>query len=419
VSLPLARRGLGRVAADDGTRDTVIDMTTAAQAVFYFERILKVYMSHVSGTQRRNDTITCKYTRPNETIDEILGKMDSIRANPLAFLRPYSVRGAIRMSSTEWQTYWIRDLDNVVDQGSGQGTMDWAEYAVYTVNTADSSVFRKRVRIYGKDSAYARPGAPPEEYELLRRAANRDTLEWTLVKDLTGTRRLWNDSGTGRVELSLRARNPAAQPDLVRMHVLMRADLRHNEASGDSLKQLSYFEQRWLRNGRISTFSLQGVRTGSPLMVPNDSARMTVDTVYALRDSMIRYSALYDLRLGPAPERMQEHSLLGYRVNKFWRSGLIASTTSKFESSAPVPMGQAGGFQGEMDVTAAYANGDTVQTTGTISGDSLNLVLRQVKQGVTESYHVILDTAGKLLASEKLTAPADATRIAPRRPEDP
>jgi hypothetical protein len=150
---------------------------------------------------------------------------------------------------------------------------------------------------------------------------------------------------------------------------------------------------------------------------PGDTARMTVDTVFAVKDSMITYSASYDLRAGSAPYRTQEHALLGFKVTKLWRRGPLFRMASTFEPSAPLPMGQ-GPFEGTMLSVATYYNGDTVRTEGSITRDSLNLTVNQVKKGITTSYEVAMDAAGNLLRDPCLSPCLD-TNVSPRRAARP
>src|SRR5690606_10087024 len=136
-------------------------------------------------------------------------------------------------------------------------------------------------------------------------------------------------------------------------------------------------------------------------------------TMFASRDSMIRYSAVYDLRTGSAPWAMSEHALLGYRVSKHWRRGPVFHAASSFSPTDPAPIGH-GGFEGDMLSTVAYYNGDTVQTQGAVTRDSLNLTVRQVRKGLSATYEVALDAAGNLLRPPEPVAPPDAS-AAPRR----
>jgi hypothetical protein len=398
----LPKRGLAKAADEPGDiRDTVLDQTRTFQ--FFFAREVRVYLTHETSTFRRTDTVDCLYLGSLPEGDfstKIQQIVDSVRAEPLTYLRPLRAWGVTRSKVLdEWQAYRLTNLD----------TGKAMDEAVYTTLTTDSggTTLTKRVRIYGPNGAYALPNPVPEEYELLRRGPARDTLEWVLIKDADYDRRLWAENLSGRVDLWLRVRNPASQPAITRMHAYMRANLTHRASLGDSLSQLFYQEQKWLRSGRNTTFTLQGQASASSLLRANDSARMTVDTVYALSDSMIRYTAIYNLRLGPVPDRMQEHLLLGFGINKFWRRGPVFSTVSVFKPDSAVAMGQSD-FVGNIAFTTAYTNGDTVQTGGRITRDGLNLTLRQVKQGVAETYEVVMDAAGNLIRPPVKASP-DAT----------
>jgi hypothetical protein len=365
-----------------------------------FSRRVYAYAVDSTATRVRRDTVTALYLGSSLSVS----MLDSVQADPGKYLLPLDYRGAVTWPATGVrQSYRLRNLDF-------QGDMDVGEYVTLTPLEGGGSL-RKWVKIHGAEGAFRNPNPVPEEYELLRRGPAGDTLEWTLVKDADWDRRLWNDSGRGVVDLFLRVRNPESQPDLLRMHVYMRAGFHYRPVLGDSLSQLQYQEQRWLRNGRIVTFTFQGAGASGALLLPNDTARMTVDTVFALRDSMIKYNAAYDLILGSSPDRMQEHKLRGYAIGKFWRRGPVFSTRSTLVPTVPVSMGQAD-FSGAIAFTAAYVNGDTVKSEGTMSAAGLNLTVSQVKQGAAQTYQVVLDAAGKLIQATPV--PPDATGTARR-----
>lgn len=413
VDLPAAKVAVGgkRAVGAKAAIDTLdldlwqLDYNRLIEAYLYG----RVYAYAVDSTESRvrRDTVMAHYLGDRKAFTG--STFDSVQANPGKYLLPMDYRGAVTWTATGVrQSYRLRNLD-------AAGDLDAAEYVTLTP-LVDGGSLRKWVKLYGAEGAYRAADPVPEEYELLRRGPAGDTLEWTLVRDADWDRRLWTDSATGVVDLYLRVRNPASQPALLRMHAYVRAALRHDSVRGDSLTQLQYQEQRWLRDGRNVTFSLSGLGTPGALLRASDSARMVIDTIFALRDSMIKYTAVYNLILGSAPDRMQEHKMKGFGISKFWRRGPVFSTTSAFAPTAPVPMGQSD-FAGLMSFTAAYFNGDTVQTQGSVDSAGLNLTLRQVKQGASETYQVVLDAAGNLIQTEKVQPDASGTalRALPRR----
>ena len=396
-----ARRGATLAKAAVDTLDLElweVDDTRLVEVLF----TSRVYAYAVDSTAEyvRRDTVTALFLGSLSG-----GVFDSVQADLGRYLLPVDYRGAVRWSATGVrQSYRLRNLDN-------EGDMDIAEYVTVTP-IAEGGSLRKRVSIHGVEGAFREPNPVPEEYELLRRGAAGDTLEWTLIRDADWDRRLWGDSGRGVVDLFLRVKNPPSQPAVSRMHVAMRAVYRP-DPSGDSIGQLQYQEQRWLRNGRNVTFTLRGTGEGGVLRA-DDTARMTVDTVYALRDSMIQYTAVYELLLGSAPDRMQEHRMRGYGISKFWRTGPVFSSVSLFAPAEPVAVGQAE-FEGEISFTAAYVNGDTVRSEGAMGPAGLDLTVRQIRDGAAQTWTVVIDAAGNLVEAAPVVADATLTRRAPPR----
>jgi len=382
-----------------------VDSTRLFEA--YFLGRIYAYAYDSSASTIRRDTVTTLYLgdRSKLTLGSIGEVIDSINANPAKNLRIIDFRGAVRQVATGVrQSYRLRDIN-------AEGELDIAEYVTLTP-LEGGGTHRKWVKVYGLEGAYALPNAVPEEFELLRRGPAGDTLEWTLVKDADWDRKLWTSEASGIVDLYFRVRNPESKPDVLRMHSYLRGAYKQNPGGVDSLKQLIYQEQRWLRNGRNVTFIFQGLGTEDNLLLGNDTALMTIDTVFALRDSLIKYSAVYKMLLGPVPDRMQDHKMVAYSVSKNWRAGELFSNVALFFPTAPVPMGQSG-FTGLMSTTAAYRNGDTTTTEGSIDSTGFNLQMKSVKDGLSETYDVVLDAAGKLIRVTP-AAPADATASARR-----
>jgi hypothetical protein len=408
------RAALAKIA--DALTDTLnlslwtIDQSTGRYLEAYFFGRIYAYSYDSTATYVRRDTVVALYIGDRSAIGISTGisaLITQIQAEPGKYLMPLEYRGAVQWASTGIrQGYRLRNTDS-------QGDLDAAEYAV-TTPLPEGGTLRRGVKLYGPDGAFRTPGQTPEEVEILHRGVANDTLEWTVARDADGDRRLWAAGDSGIVDVNLYVRNPAAQPAVSSMRSYVHAMFRHTTDT-DSLLQLVYQEKRWLRDGRVTGFALQGTIPGS-VPAPGDTARMTVDTMYTPQDSMVVYSASYDLRAGSAPYRTAEHALLGFKVSKFWRKGPVFHVVSNFATSTPLPMGQ-GPFEGTMQSLAAYFSGDTVQTEGAIARDSLNLTIRQVKRGVTSSYEVALDAAGKLLRPPVVVTP-DATLTA-KRPARP
>jgi hypothetical protein len=389
-----------------------VDTTRAIEA-YFFGRIY-AYAYDSSAASVRRDTVMAQYlgdmSQINLSLSSLMAVRDSIVANPGKFLMPLDFRGAVvalnpttGLPTGVRQAYRLRNIN-------ATGTMDVAEYQTITPRE-DGGTHRKWVKIYGPEGAYANADAVPEEFELLLRGPAGDTLSWTLVKDADWDRKLWTSEASGVVDLFFRVRNPQAQPQLSRMHSYLRANYRQIPGIGDSLSQLDYQEQRWLRSGGNVTFTFRGLGTPENRLVGGDTAVMTVDTVFALRDSLIKYSAVYKMLLGPVPDRMTEHKLVGYSVAKNWRRGALFSNTSYFFPATPVLVGQPG-FTGTMSTTSVYVNGDTTTTLGTIDSSGFNLQVRSVKNNIASTYDIVLNAAGDLVSYTPVLP--DAT-LAPRR----
>ncbi len=362
---------------------------------YFFGRVYAYAFDSSSGFLRR-DTVVAQYLGDRSTIGVSTGisqVIAQIQSDPGRYLLPLDYRGAIVDSSGIRKSYRLRNIDS-------RGDLDLAEYTT-TTPLAEGGSLRRRVQIYGAEGAFRDPAAVPEEFELLRRGRAGDTLEWTLVRDADGDRRLWGTDSSGVVDVYLFVRDPASQPDLASLRSHVQAAF-NRSAGSDSLLQLAYREERRLRNGRIATFSIEGTAADA-IPGPGDTTRMVVDTLFTSRDSTIRYSAVYDLRTGSAPWRMDEHALLGYRVSRHWRRGPVFHAASSFSPAEPLPMGN--DFEGEMLSTVAYYNGDTVQTHGTVTRDSLSLMVRQVRKGLATGCNVTLDSAGKLLSMSPPDSP--------------
>lgn len=385
-----------------------VDTTRVLEA--YLLGRIYAYTSDSSAIRVQYDTVAAQYLgdRTGLTLASLNAVRDSIKANPGKFLMPLEFRGTASYGPAGARERWVTRSYRLRNM-NGEGTIDQAEYQTITPQP-NGGTQRQWVKIYGPEGEYAQAGAVPEEFELLHRGPAGDTLSWTLVRDADWDRRLWTAEGRGVVDLTFHVRNPPTQPEISRMHSSLRAAYR---AAGntDSLNQLKYHEQRWLRNGRNVTFTFQGLGTEENLLVASDTARMTLDTVYALRDSLIKYEAVYKMLLGPVPERMQDHKLVGYGVRKFWRAGPLSSNASEFLPHEPMPMGRSI-FTGRMFSTTVTRGGDSTTTRGVIDAAGFNLVVRYVKGTVETTYDVVLNAAGDVLHYAPVAPDATAT---PRR----
>ncbi len=411
----LAKTGMTQATAFDTLNLDVWRVDTTRVLEAYLLGRIYAYTSDSSATRVQYDTVSAQYLGDRAGLSLSAASLnavrDSIRANPAKFLMPLEFRGTASYGPAGARATWVTHSYRLRNM-NGEGTIDQAEYQTSTP-LPDGGVRRQWVKIHGLEGAYAEPGAVPEEFELLHRGPAGDTLSWTSVKDADWDRRLWTPDGRGMVDLAFRVRNPPTQPGIARMHSSLRAAYRA-AGDNDSLDQLKYHEQRWLRDGRNVTFTFQGIGTEENLLVGADTARMTVDTVYTLRDSLIKYEAVYTMLLGPVPERIQDHKLVGYSVRKHWRTGPLSSNTAEFLPHEPMPMGESM-FTGSMSSTSVTRGGDSTTTQGTVDASGFNLVVRYVKGNVVSTYDVVLNAAGDVLHY----APADATVAPQRAPHSP
>lgn len=331
---------------------------------------------------------------PEELLESARALLDSIIANPDRWLVPLEARGTVTLkASGVRKTYRLVNLDRA-------GDFDEATYGTVTP-LSDGGTDRKWTRLYGAEGSHRDEGTPPEIYEHLRRGAGGDTLAWTRLRDVDGDRRLWADSGSGIVELQRIVRGEEAPAGVGRLSLHMRAEMHHagDIGGGDSLRQLFFREERRLSGGSNVSFTFEGAGE-SPLLRAGDTAQMVVDTVFFFRDSLIRYTADYRLLLGPVPERLDGHKLVGYGVSRNWRTGPLRSTLSEFTPTIPLPLGEA--YEGDMVTVAAYFNGDTIRTEGSAGPGGVDMILRRILPDSEEAYRVVIDSAGNVTLTERL-----------------
>lgn len=366
---------------------------TRIQEALLFGRLHAYAQQELPGLSR-SDTLVV-FIRDRFSVTPVSSLLDSIQADPERWLMPLEVRGALIEANGSRRTYRLVNSNRTE-------TFDEATFTTVTP-LPDGGTDRKRVRIHGPEGAYAEPGAVPEEFEHLRRAAGGDTLEWTLIRDADWDRRLWDETGSGVVELFRIVRGSSAPTGVRRLTLNMRAGMRRGAGEGgDTLLQLRLHEERHLMNGATASFAFEGTGDGA-LLLAGDTARMQIDTVYFYRDSLVRYGASYRLLLGSAPEKIDEHKLLDFVVARNWRTGPVRSTVSAFIPEVPLPIGQA--FEGMMSTVAAYVNGDTIRTEGSAGPQGADVTLRKIRAGVEEVWRVLIDPAGTVLSTEHLDLP--------------
>jgi hypothetical protein len=365
-----------------------------------YRRIRKITCAEDSIAVRR-DTLFYYYAG-----GPLPATREEFEVKPDSFVTLVGSRGSIVWTGMDKIQYFRCVSEDSV------GGLDHGDFLTVQYAPGRQTATIQRVKVYGPDGAYLSPTAPPEEFEYTKLNALGDTLEWKRMRDADGDRAFYARSGAGVVYFERMVRNPDNEPGTARLALVMKARLTHDSVSGDQLKRLYYRDVRLLRAGSIASFSLLGSGADSILRA-HDTARVISDTIGAARDSMTNYHGAYTLLLGSDPDSMSTHALLGFGIEKKWRRGPLRASTTSFTPFSPLYPGQ-GAFTGEMRSTGAYANGDSIFTTGTIRNDGMELEYRGVKAGKEEVYRLLFDLQGNSLGVIPGTK-TDGARIAPKR----
>ena len=408
VEPPLFKRVALRKAAD--TDSCKSEWTWNIMEFLKFRRIRKITCEDDAIATRR-DTLFYYYSGSFDADSTTLpATREEFEAKPDSFVLLVASRGSITWKSVnKVQNYRATNLDSV-------GGLDLGEFQTLQFEAGTQSYIIQRVSIYGPNGAYLSPTAPAEEFEYLRLGLSRDTLEWKRMRDADGDRAFWGVASTGIVTFERLVRNPDTEPGTSRLKLFMKAELIHDTVTGDNLKRLYYKDERTLRNGRMATFSFLGTDPDSVLRA-NDTAAVTSDTVFADTDSMKTYHGAYNLLLGPSPEAMGGHALVGFGIEKAWRRGPLRHSTTSFVPPAPAVAGQCR-FLGVMTFSGKYANGDTIRTEGTVTPDGMEMDYQAIKNGKAEAFHLVYDINGNSVETVKIrvtnfTGPAAKRREAP------
>jgi hypothetical protein len=403
VEPPLFRRAaLGKRAASADCIPTY--WTWDIQEFVRFRRIRKITCDEDSVAVRR-DTLFYYYAGSfNPDSSKLPATTAEFEAKPDSFVTLVASRGSITWPKADKVQYFrASNLDSL-------GGLDHGDFLTLQYAPGRQSATIQRVKIYGRDGAYLSPAAAPEEFEYTRLGAAGDTLEWKRMRDADGDRAFYTAQNTGLVTFERMVRFPENEPGTARLTLFMKAQIFH-AADGDSLKRLYYRDARVLRNGRSATFSFLGTDPDSVLRA-NDTAAVASDTAYAPADSMKSYHGVYTLLLGPAPEAMSGHSLVGFGIEKAWKRGPLRYSSTSFTPPAPAAAGQ-GRFLGVMTFTGAYVNGDSVRTVGNVTAEGMEMDYYGVKGGKQEAYRLLFDLEGNSRGAPEPIPAAPAARRAP------
>jgi hypothetical protein len=374
-----------------------------------FRRIRKITCDEDSVAIRR-DTLFYYYGGSfHADSTKLPATREEFEAKPDSFVTLVSSRGSITwLLADKVQYFRAVNLDTA-------GGLDHGDFLTLLYAPGRQSATVQRIKIYGRDGAYLNAAAAPEEFEYTRLGAAGDTLEWKRMRDADGDRAFYDGQNTGLVTFERMVRNPENEPGTSRLTLFMKARMFHSPG-GDSLQRLFYRDARALKNGRQTAFSFLGTDADSVLRA-NDTAAVTSDTLYAAADSMKSFHAVYDLLLGSAPEAMNGHALVGFRIRKDWKRGPLIYSSSSF-TPAEQDTGAQGRFLGVMTFEGVYANGDSVRTVGNVTPVGMEMDYRGVKSGKEESYHLVFDLQGNPVETQP-KSPTDTTRTAPKRQDPP
>lgn len=384
VEPPLFRRSaLGKRAASEDCLPPY--WTWDIQEFVRFRRIRKITCDEDSVAIRR-DTLFYHYAGSfHADSTKLPATREEFEAKPDSFVTLVSSRGSIVWPLADKVQYFRAvNLDTA-------GGLDHGDFLTLQYAPGRQSAAVQRVKIYGRDGAYLNEAAAPEEFEYARLGAAGDTLEWKRMRDADGDRAFYDGQNTGLVTFERMVRSPENEPGTSRLTLFMKARLFHS-SGGDSLQRLYYRDARALKNGRQAAFSFLGTDADSALRA-NDTAVVTSDTLYAAADSMKSHHAAYDLLLGPAPEAMNGHALIGFGIQKAWKRGPLTHSNTSFTPPAPATAGQER-FLGVMTFEGAYANGDSVRTVGNVTAEGMEMDYRGVKSGKEEAFRLLFDLEG-------------------------
>jgi len=391
-----AASGLGKIAASEECLPAF--WTWDITELLRQRRIRKITCSADSVAVRR-DTLFYYYAGGD------LPATQEFEAKPDSFMSLVGSNGSITYTGQDKvQYYRCSNLDTL-------GGLDYGDFVTVQYGAGRQTATFQRYEIYGPDGAYLDPKAAPEEFEYTRVNAAGDTLEWKRMRDADGDRKFWGAAGTGLVTFERLVSEPDNEPATARLALVMKARLTHDAVNGDNLKRMYYKDARVLRNGRVTGFSFFGTASDSVLRAM-DTAAVTSDTVFAATDSMKTFHGVYTLKLGADPDSMSTHSLLGFGIDKAWRRGPLRSSVTSFKPAKPVPSNQSG-FSGVMTSAGAYANGDSVFTTGTIDSTGIELEYRGVKSGKEEAFKLLYDLNGNVVGSPVPVTRGSAKRARP------
>lgn len=390
-----AKRGLSKGAAD-GLCDTSYISYTDFE-ILTFRRGRKIVCAE-DGERIRRDTLQFWLRDP---IPDSLMRQPRDTALILKYVEDSAVLieawGRIQYkgeNANRAQSYRAWNTDSL-------GAPDYGDYVTTTTEASAKTV--QRARLYGRDGAYQKDGAPPAWYEMLK-TSGRDTLDWQRMSDADGDSALWDrvakEGAKGLVNFERRAKDPADAPAAAALSQKMRAVLHHAPGRDDSLVTRWYFDERALKTGATARFAYRGAGPDSALN-PFDTALIALDTVFGAADSMSSYHADYRMLSGAHPSDAAGRSLLGFSVDKAWRRGKLKTSSTQFAPLAPLAAGQP--FIGRMAGQTLYRNGDQVYSEGAVDAVGMTLTMRVVSKDKVEVYLVTLDLQGNVKEMRDIT----------------
>jgi hypothetical protein len=203
---------------------------------------------------------------------------------------------------------------------------------------------------------------------------------------------------SGVIELRYQGHFPSAKLHVERMSLSLRVKI---YGKGATSVPLLYRDLRQLRNGINTDLLVRGLAADSLLRV-NDTALVSFDQVFPAEASVVESRGRFRVLLGSIPWRFHDNRMLGFDLDRLWRTGPIRHAALSYAPDAPVRPGQldpAGNF----NLTLDYADGGTGTVTGSFRDESLRADLLELRAGLRKGFRLVFDKRGNLLRGDTLT----------------
>lgn len=235
------------------------------------------------------------------------------------------------------------------------------------------------------------------EYDLLRSKPG-DTLEWTQLLSGDAGGFLWGAGDSGTVVLKRQVKAPVARPQVARLWATLKARIRNR---GKSSTVLSYSERCLLVNGDTTFFTVKGIH-GDSSLVATDTSLVTFDQNSPARDSICHSKARYWVKLGKLTRPFADNALLHFEIVNKRQSGVIRYDSISFTPDTAVLSGHPT-LRGTFTVAAQDEKGARNEVKGSFRHDSIQISMRETREGVSKSYHLVYNEHGEVRAQDTLS----------------